>query len=173
MNSGSLPIYQLVTIVSSVALALTSIISALSSKKSAKFSSDTLDEAKRLNAVAVSPHCYFRFPYGEYSPDGEWNENIFQKLRVNDLELTLKVSLINGGPAPAFGVVLYPAKEVEGNKTIYERLTKGIILSKLKTVTAENVTGNNIYLSINSDQFETQRLGVPNASQVIDNCDVM
>ncbi|MHB1642228.1 MAG: hypothetical protein ACYCS8_06160 [Acidithiobacillus sp.] len=73
VDNDAVTVYQWIAIILSGVLAATSIISALSSKKSAESSSASLGEARKLNEVAVSPHCYLRFAYGEYSPNGEWN----------------------------------------------------------------------------------------------------
>ena len=173
MQNDAVTVYQWITIALSVVLAATSIISALSSKKSAESSSASLSEARKLNEVAVSPHCYLRFAYGEHSPNGEWDENIFDKLEANGSKLNFKASLINSGPAPAFDVILFLAKGVDGNRHTFTRLTKEIKLSKIKMVTINNGADDNINLIITSDLFENQSGFTPNEQQVIDGCDTI
>jgi hypothetical protein len=173
LDNDTTTIYQWLTIALSAVLAVTSIISAISSKRSAQSSFDSLREAKKQNEAMVSPHCYLRFAYGERSPNGEHDEKIFNKLKVNGSELNFKASLINSGLAPASDVILSLAKGVDGNPYTFTRLTKEIKLSKVKMVTKSDGADDNINLTITSDLFEKQSGFTPNAQQVIDSCDTI
>lgn len=173
VDNDAVTVYQWLTIALSAALALTSAISALSSKKSAESSSASLSEARKLNEAMVSSHCYLRVAYGEHSPNGEWDENIFDKLKIEGSQLKFRASLINSGPAPAFDVILHLAKGVEGNHHTFIRLTKEIKLSKVKMLTTNNGADDNINLIIDSNLFEDLSGFVPNAQQVMEKCDAI